>query len=220
MEGLLSQSQSAGAGRFAQRMIDLENRLAMLELLHSSTVGGDSPGDIKGTIAAAAPSGWALVNGQTITGAQTAHPGFWSVIPAAWKSGANAVLPNWCGRTLIMAGTGAGLTARTLNDLLGEESHQLSTAELPVHSHANTLNDPTHAHGPGSSSNFLHDASGSPYYGVGNFTAGGGTYININKYSLTAYAATGISITNANAGSGNYHNNMQPSAVVNWVIKL
>lgn len=40
------------------------------------------------------PSGWVELNGQTLTGAETAYPDLWAASPAAWKSGSDLVLPN------------------------------------------------------------------------------------------------------------------------------
>jgi microcystin-dependent protein len=48
------------------------------------------------------------------------------------------VLPKILGRALIIAGTGAGLTARALGSTGGEESHILTTAEIAKHTHTGT----------------------------------------------------------------------------------
>lgn len=49
--------------------------------------------------------------------------------------------PDLRGRGIIGTGTGPGLTARSIGDTGGEESHQLTIAELPAHDHS------THQHG-------------------------------------------------------------------------
>ena len=43
--------------------------------------------------------------------------------------------PDLRGRTVVAAGTGSGLTARTLGDVVGEEKHKLTEAELAAHRH-------------------------------------------------------------------------------------
>lgn len=81
-------------------------------------------GTISATIAASAPTGWLLLNGGTIVGGSATYPGLWAVAPAAWKVGADLVLPDWRGRAIIGAGAGAGLTNRVLNSTGGSENLQ------------------------------------------------------------------------------------------------
>jgi hypothetical protein len=95
----------------------------------------------------------------------------------------------------------------TPGSILGENLHQLTTAELAVHAHANSLSDPTHAH----SSNA--NAGGSTT-GGGQFSCGASSGATINA------AATGLSINNANAGSGTAHNTVHRSMAVYWNLAL
>lgn len=90
----------------------------------------------------------------------------------------------------------------------GTETVTLSTSQLPVHSHANTLNDPSHAHAMNGLT--VVQGSGSPAVPAGNGTGG---------YS-TATSTTGITISNANAGSGAAHSNMPPAFLGTFIIKL
>lgn len=90
----------------------------------------------------------------------------------------------------------------------GTETVTLSTSQLPVHSHANTLNDPGHAHAMNGLT--VVQGSGSPAVPAGNGTGG---------YS-TATSTTGITISNANAGSGAAHSNMPPAFLGTFIIKL
>jgi microcystin-dependent protein len=53
----------------------------------------------------------------------------------------NFVVPDLRGRAIIGAGAGSGLTARAVGDRGGGETHQLTTSEMPTHSHS------THQHG-------------------------------------------------------------------------
>jgi hypothetical protein len=46
--------------------------------------------------------------------------------------------PNLLGRVIVGAGNGSGLTARAQGDTGGEETHLLSVAELPAHTHSGT----------------------------------------------------------------------------------
>jgi microcystin-dependent protein len=102
-----------------------------------------------------------------------------------------------------------GASGATMGAVGGLESHTLTTAQLAAHSH--TLTDPGHA----------HTETGSP-------TGGGSTSLLLpnngtsgvisNAGHNTASATTGI--TMANAGSGNAHNNVQPTIVCNYIIRI
>lgn len=50
----------------------------------------------------------------------------------------NFLVPDTRGRALIGAGSGAGLSARTLGQTGGEETHVLSMGEMPAHTHTYT----------------------------------------------------------------------------------
>lgn len=142
--------------RQMQRVNDLLKRVADLELL---VVAVAVPaGIVFSYVGTSAPVGYVFVDGSTITGGQTKYPNLWAVIPAAWKSGANIVLPDARGRAIIGAGTGAGLTARALAALLGAETVTLSSTEsgLPNHGHtassSNTNIDHNHSASSGTES--------------------------------------------------------------------
>lgn len=99
------------------------------------------------------------------------------------------------------------LSARTLGDKFGEESHTISTTEMPAHSH--TVTDPGHAHNLP-----LWDSAGTQVNKLPNdITA------NNNTATITTNTAT-TGITIASAGGNTPHNTAQPSAVVNIFIHL
>lgn len=52
----------------------------------------------------------------------------------------NFKVPDLRGRTVVGVGQGVGLTNRVIAEVGGEETHVLTTAEMPSHSH--TVNDP------------------------------------------------------------------------------
>jgi microcystin-dependent protein len=142
-------------------------------------------GTILETLRDSAPTGYLLCQGQTLTGADVAYPLLWAALGATFKSGSNIVLPDLRGRVNIGAGTGAGLTARTLGATGGTETHTLTTAEMPVHTHTqnahtHTQNAHTHtqnAHGHLGSTSFLgehtHNSKDFPLEpSPGTFAAG------------------------------------------------
>lgn len=68
------------------------------------------------------------------------YPDLYAVLATAFHTDAdNFVTPDLRGRVVVGVGTGSGLTARALNDGGGEETHQLSVAELPAHHHGYQL---------------------------------------------------------------------------------
>lgn len=150
-----------------------------------------------------APFGWLLCDGTSYPTAT--YPNLFTAIGYTWGgSGANFNVPNMAGRASIGAGTGSGgLTPRTLAQILGEETHTLVLSEIPSHNHGVT--DPGHHHVWPSAIN-LAGSNNARGFGSGLTDA------------LVNSSTTGITIQ-FNGGGGS-HNNMQPSAVVNKIIKI
>lgn len=98
------------------------------------------------------------------------------------------------------------LSSSTLGAAGGAQTHTLTSAQMPVHSH--NVTDPGHTHAGGGSNvgptnpRFLQDG---PDYGNG-------------PSSAVSSNTTGISI--ANAGGGGAHNNVQPTLIVNKIIRV
>jgi microcystin-dependent protein len=133
---------------------------------------------------ASAPTGWLLCNGQS-TASYTA---------LAAVVGAN--VPDLMGRAPIGYGTSAdaGITARTtIGAKVGTETHALTEAQMPAHTH-----------------------------NINPAMIVGGGHVN-SPSTGTAYSPVGDSPSSAvsitSTGSGTAHPNMQPSTVVNFIIK-
>jgi hypothetical protein len=185
--------------------------------------GGFSTGDAKLTLKNVADPTWILMDDGTIgdatSGATTRANAdcqalftlMWNNILDTWAPvtggrGASASadwtahkpikLTRQLGRSLIIGGTGAGLTARPLGGYLGEERHTQTGGELAAHAHsANTPNYYTIY-----TSSYPVDAGGAQ-----------------NVYTYYSYANT---VTIQNAGSSTPFNVMQPSAAWNIMLKL
>jgi microcystin-dependent protein len=158
-----------------------------------------------------APVGWAICDGSEVN--RIAYATLFAIIGVTFGGGDGVNtfdLPSLQGRAIIGAGQGNGLSKRSIGEAVGEESHTLTISELPAHSHL--IIDPGHAHSlvlPGSTG-VTAVQSGGPNQGV----SGGGTW----AVQATARAATGI--TTSNTGGGSAYNNMQPSTVMSYLIKL
>lgn len=107
---------------------------------------------------------------------------------------------NAAGITGAMSGAGLGAVG-------GEQAHALTTPELAAHTHANTLTDPGHSHTD--HMNISFGASGSTFGLQGGASSG-----------TTSTNTTGITINNASAGSGNAHNNVQPTIVLSKILRI
>lgn len=136
-----------------------------------------------GTLTTTAPSGWALCDGSAIS--RTTYSALFTAIGTTYGTGDGSTtfnLPDLRGRFGMGAGTGSGLnssgtgaisgtaqTARSIGQWGGEETHLLTTSEMPSHSHTLT----TYAASSGASGYRLYDRYGDATNVIGTTTAGG-----------------------------------------------
>jgi microcystin-dependent protein len=166
------------------------------------------------------PAGWVNCDGSAIN--RTTFAALFAVIGTTYGAGNGSTtfnVPDMRGRTaagydlanssgrLTGALTG-GVSASAIGNTGGEQGHALTSGENATHSH--TITDPSHQHTEGQEATFNIDyASGAVVTTV--YALSGVTN------PITNLAATGITIDNA--GSGTDHNTVQPSIVLNWIIK-
>ena len=154
-----------------------------------------------------APTGWLLCNGTTAS--RTTYSNLYSVIGTTYGVGDGSTtfgLPDMRGRVPMGAGTGnqlnasgsgaitggTGMTARTAGAFGGEETHLLTSAEMPAHTHS-----------PNGQATFLTWDGGS--LGV---ASGGGLA-----------QAVGSPATTGSTGGGGRHAVVPPFVVLNYIIK-
>jgi microcystin-dependent protein len=171
-----------------------------------------SSGELRDTAAVTAPTGWLMCDGASYSTAT--YPALASALGA---SGGSFNVPDYRGRSRVGAGAGAGLTARSLGQTGGEETHLLAAAEGSTNS-----NGGVSVSIPGTSSNGYGGIAFAPPAEWGGNLAhavgGGGSGDDINLATSPAEplnASASIGARNADAP----HNNLQPFAVANVMIK-
>lgn len=153
---------------------------------------------------ASAPSGWLLCYGQAIS--RTTYADLFTAIGTVYGVGDGSStfnVPDLRGRVVAgqddMGGSSAnrltnqtgGLNGDTLGDTGGSETHTLTEAQLPAHSHGNVVTN------------------------VGS-TSSTNTGDGINRIRLTGITQ---SKSATSTGSGDAHNNVQPTIILNYIIK-
>jgi microcystin-dependent protein len=162
---------------------------------------------------------FALPYGQAIS--RTAYATLFALFGTTYGGGDGSTtfnLPDLRGRVAIAADNMGGSQAGRVNAVLGnglgavggEQQHTLTIGEIPAHNHGATINDPGHTHAANNISGFV----GSGIYGP---ATNGGSY---EQPLSLQYAMTGISVAIGNNGGGAAHNNLQPSIVCNYIIRI
>lgn len=131
------------------------------------------------------PAGWLVCDGSSLL--RVSYPDLFAAIGTVWGSADSLHfnLPDLRGRTLVGQGTNpVSGTTFTLGEYSGEESHTLTTAEIPAHSHTEVTAVPTLINGgleaPASSA--------TPSTGATGLTGGGGSHNNMQPFAGVNYA--------------------------------
>lgn len=151
-----------------------------------------------------APDGFLECDGSAVS--RTAYSTLFGEIGTAYGDGDGVNtfnVPDLRGRAVVGSGTGSGLSARTCGTALGNETHDLSAAELPTHTHV--ASNTSHTHGA-ATANSIAGLAGTKL----------GTNAATTNYNTTT-EVTGITLQNTGSGSG--HDNVQPLRVAAFMIK-
>lgn len=172
-------------------------------------------------------SNFVLPYGQAIS--RTTYATYFSLVSTTYGGGDGSTtfnVPDIRGRVVAgldnMGGTSAnrltnqsgGVNGDTLGATGGAETHALTSGENAQHSH--TITDPGHFHNITFDRNFdaPNSAGFAPLAAVNPGKVGG----NQNG-GRTESATTGISSTN-NSGSGTAHNNVQPTIILPYILRI
>jgi microcystin-dependent protein len=206
----------------------------------AASSAADTPGTVKDYLGTTAPSGWIMASGLTIgdassSGTGRANSDTLALFTLLWNSYSNSILavsggrgssaaadyaahktiaiPDLRGRVTAgkddMGGSDAArfygaMSGTVLGSSGGEAMHTLTTAEIPQHSHGVT--DPGHHHSIfGTTETFPMQSNNRQS-------------LQNPGWTITGDSVTGISIQNT--GGGTSHINVQPTWIVNKIIKL
>jgi microcystin-dependent protein len=148
-----------------------------------------------------APTGWALAAGQILPISQ--NTALFSLLGTMYGGNgtSNFGLPNLQGRVALGFGQGPGLGNYDQGEVGGEQSVTLINSTVPSHNHT---------------------AYGAT--GAGKVTPVGNAFGDSLKGSIYSSSTSPLTAMSPNDvsffGSGQKHNNMMPSQVLNWVIAL
>jgi microcystin-dependent protein len=181
--------------------------------------------DFAGTVA---PTGYLLCDGSSYLVAT--YPALFAAIGTTWGGGGPTFnVPNMS-RRIAMGSGGAGTATigNSVGNIGGEETHTLTSAEIPNTAVSVAVSDPTHNHElltttingvknavPLTDSNARGTAATAS-------NPDGTIYVNSNNAGTPWVQAhsTGITASGTVGGSNGAHNNIQPSVIVLKIIKI
>lgn len=142
--------------------------------------------------AGAVPTGFLACDGSTAS--QATYPALYAVLGTTWgsDSGGNFTLPDFRRRVPMGSGgtkVATAAPANTVGSTGGSETNTLTTTTMPAHTH-----------------------------GVGYTPGGGGGFLGILQSVMAFGSQVGSMLSDPN-GSSAAHDNVQPSAVVQFIIK-
>lgn len=147
------------------------------------------------------PQGWAFCDGRLLPIAN--NEALFTILGTTYGGDGETTfaLPDLRGRTPVHMGQGPGLTNRILGEKAGEETHTLTTNEMP-----------THTHGAGAASGVGTSPSPQNNVWAGSSNAD-------NQYASSANTTMKAGAIQS-VGGGQPHDNMPSYLAVNYIISL
>jgi len=177
-----------------------------------------------------APRGWMLCQGQQLSISQ--YQALYTILGTIYGGdGVNTFnLPAVASRSVVGPGQSPGLSNYVLGQQSGSEGVTLTTAQLPIHTHAATVQTDnaapaatvtlqgTSAAGGGTTpANALYGTDGNlPVYAAS--AAGTPVAMAANAVTVSSFAGPLPTVTVGVSGQSLPHNNIQPYTAVNFVI--
>jgi microcystin-dependent protein len=174
-----------------------------------------------------APRGWELCWGQLL--AINEYTALFSLLGTYYGGDGRTTfgLPDLRGRSVVGAGSGPGLTPRSIGQKAGYERVTLSTANMAVHNHAaetsvagtmsaqlKCITDPGTSASPSGGYIARHSDTDLAFQRSGTIGNMNADAVEVNTSALSA------TTTVENAGGGQAHENMHPWQSINYIIAL
>jgi microcystin-dependent protein len=158
-----------------------------------------------------APVGWAICDGSLLPILE--NETLFNLIGTTYGGdGVNTFgLPDLRGRIPVDQGQGQGLSNYAMGQMAGTETVTLTTAQIPAHSHIETLTLPV------SSALGDKDTPGNNYFTVNPSRA---SEFSVNPSNATMGPVLNISGNSDPSGGNQPHENRMPYLVVNYIIAL
>lgn len=200
-----------------QAKIGVDNSAVTTSLDYKVRIG-DPVGQISIWATSSAPTGWLICDGTPVS--RSTYSALHNLMQAAgypYGAGDGSTtfnLPNLKGR-VVVGRDAADADWDTLGEIRGSKTHTLTVSEIPVHSHAITINANTldMVYDPGAYNSGYISGRDANNDGIIDGTS--------NTFGMALQKTTDHTHTAsaADAGSGSAHNNIQPSIVLNFIIR-
>jgi microcystin-dependent protein len=154
------------------------------------------------------PAGYLICDGSEVS--RTQYPDLFNVVQTTYGAGDGSTtfnLPDLRGRSSIGAGTGAGLSPRSIGSAVGEETHMMASNEVASHRHV--VAGAVHAYG--TTTNLVNPGEVGPNY---SGSIGAGSNWGFVWDFSGSYTQPPVESQNQAP-----FNVMQPSLVLNYIIK-
>lgn len=200
----MPRATSNEADELAATLAAMKSRLNELETMQFPTAA--PIGSILDYLGVSAPSGWAFLDGSTISNGKSLYPQLWDLLPLTMKTTSDIVLPDMRGRVSVHRGA-SGTFDNPIGTTGGAETVTLTTSQMPQHQHG-----------------MSHD-----HFVAGTDTINEGTGASVTVYVAgtsrrsTVPYVTGTSTQKPNTdftGSDAAHNNIQPYMITMKIIRL